>query len=161
MDSASIQFVLFGLIVACISNLSRSRAWRSSVLLVASLVFMGLLSHSPVAYLPLALFLFMGYAGLFLIERRVSRAVILSVVTVILVYVWLKKYTFLPQDTFLRFPYFTLGLSYIFFRVLHLLIEAGDRTERRSIGFGAYLLYTLNFTTFVSGPIQRYDQFAE
>jgi D-alanyl-lipoteichoic acid acyltransferase DltB (MBOAT superfamily) len=26
---------------------------------------------------------------------------------------------------------------------------------------GAYLLYTLNFTTFVSGPIQRYDQFAE
>src|SRR5277367_5301263 len=25
---------------------------------------------------------------------------------------------------------------------------------------GAYLLYTLNFTTFVSGPIQRYDEFA-
>ncbi len=25
---------------------------------------------------------------------------------------------------------------------------------------GAYLLYTLNFTTLVSGPIQRYDEFA-
>ena len=33
--------------------------------------------------------------------------------------------------------------------------------QKRHIGFGAYLLYTLNFTTFVSGPIQRYDHFAE
>ena len=57
-------------------------------------------------------------------------------------------------------PYFTLGLSYIFFRVLHLLIETGDSREKRHIGLGAYLLYTLNFTTFVSGPIQRYDEFA-
>ena len=32
--------------------------------------------------------------------------------------------------------------------------------EKRHIWLGAYLLYTLNFTTFVSGPIQRYDEFA-
>ena len=25
---------------------------------------------------------------------------------------------------------------------------------------GSYLIYLLNFTTFVSGPIQRYDDFA-
>jgi len=160
MDSASIQFVLFGLVVACVSNLSRSRAWRSSVLLVASLVFLGLLSRNLIAFLPLALFLFMGYAGLFLIERRLSRAVVLSVVSVILVYIWLKKYTFLPPGTFLRFPYFTLGLSYIFFRVLHLLIEYDDRPTECRMSVGAYLTYTLNFTTFVSGPIQRYDEFS-
>jgi D-alanyl-lipoteichoic acid acyltransferase DltB (MBOAT superfamily) len=75
--------------------------------------------------------------------------------------VWLKKYTFLPEGAFLHYPYFTLGLSYIFFRVLHLLIETGDGTEKRHIGLGAYLLYTINFTTFVSGPIQRYDEFAQ
>ena len=40
------------------------------------------------------------------------------VVLVIFSYIWLKKYTFLPEYTFLRYPYFTLGLSYIFFRVL-------------------------------------------
>src|ERR1019366_7284565 len=61
---------------------------------------------------------------------------------------------------FLHSPYFTLGLSYIFFRVLHLLIETGDANEKQHIGLGAYLLYTLNFTTFISGPIQRYDEFA-
>jgi len=33
--------------------------------------------------------------------------------------------------------------------------------EKRHIGLGAYLLYTINFTTLVSGPIQRYDEFAQ
>ena len=40
------------------------------------------------------------------------------------------------------------------------MIEAGDNTEKPQIGLGAYLLYMLNFTTLVSGPIQRYDEFA-
>jgi alginate O-acetyltransferase complex protein AlgI len=160
MDTASIQFVLFGLLAACVSNLSRSRAWRSSVLLVTSLVFLGMLSHNLIAFLPLALFLLLGYGALFLIERRWSRSVVWSVLAIILVYAWLKKYTFLPEGSFLRFPYFTLGLSYIFFRVLHLLIEAGDRPAESRTGLGAYLTYTFNFTTFVSGPIQRYDEFA-
>jgi len=79
---------------------------------------------------------------------------------VLLAYVWLKKYTFLPEGIFLHFPYFTLGLSYIFFRVLHLLIEMRDADEKRRIGLGAYLLYTINFTTFISGPIQSYYEFA-
>jgi D-alanyl-lipoteichoic acid acyltransferase DltB (MBOAT superfamily) len=53
-----------------------------------------------------------------------------------------------------------LGLSYVLFRVLHLLIESGDRDSKQHIGFIDYLIYTLNFTTLISGPIQRYDEFA-
>jgi D-alanyl-lipoteichoic acid acyltransferase DltB (MBOAT superfamily) len=161
MDNASFQFVIFGLAAALLSNLSRSRVWRSMVLFVASVVFLGLLSHDPIAFLPLAGFLLLGYALLLLIERGWSRAMAWCILAVILVYVWLKKYTFLPGSAFLHYPYFTLGLSYIFFRVLHLIIESGDGTEKRHIGLGAYLLYTINFTTFVSGPIQRYDEFAQ
>jgi D-alanyl-lipoteichoic acid acyltransferase DltB (MBOAT superfamily) len=41
-----------------------------------------------------------------------------------------------------------------------LLIEANDSREKQHISLGTYLLYTLNFTTLVSGPIQRYDEFA-
>jgi D-alanyl-lipoteichoic acid acyltransferase DltB (MBOAT superfamily) len=162
MDSASFQFVLFGLAVAIVSNLSRSRVWRSTVLLLASLVFLGLLSQNPLAFIPLAGFLLLGYIGCLLLHRGWSKALVWSVLAVILVYAWLKKYTFLPPGAFLNFPYFTLGLSYIFFRVLHLLIESGEglADEKKWIGIGAYLLYTLNFTTFVSGPIQRYDEFA-
>jgi D-alanyl-lipoteichoic acid acyltransferase DltB (MBOAT superfamily) len=98
--------------------------------------------------------------GLFLIQRGLPKALTLSVLAVILAYIWLKKYTVLPDAMFLHSFYFTVGLSYIFFRVLHLLIESGDGHEKPRIGLGAYLLYTLNFTTLVSGPIQRYDEFA-
>jgi D-alanyl-lipoteichoic acid acyltransferase DltB (MBOAT superfamily) len=160
MDSASFQFVLFGLAAASISNFSRSRVWRSIVLMLASIVFLGFLAHNPIVFLPLAGFLLLGYGGLVTIERGWSRSMVWSIPAVILVYIWLKKYAFLPEGAFLHFSYFTLGLSYIFFRVLHLLIEAGDGDEKRRIGLGAYLLYTLNFTTLLSGPIQRYDEFA-
>lgn len=160
MDSASFQFVLFGLAAALVSNFSRSHVWRSMVLLVANVIFLGLLAHDPIVFLPMIGFLLLGYAGLILIERGWSRSMAWGIPGVILVYVWLKKYTFLPEGIFLHFPYFTLGLSYIFFRVLHLLIEAKDNQQKQHIGLGAYLLYTLNFTTFVSGPIQRYDEFA-
>ncbi|MFY9853401.1 MAG: MBOAT family O-acyltransferase [Terracidiphilus sp.] len=160
MDTASIQFVLFGLTAALVSNFSRSRVWRSIVLLLASLVFLGILAHDPIVFLPLAGFLFLGYSGLILLERGWSRLFVWVLLAVIFAYVWLKKYTFLPDEIFLHFPYFTLGLSYIFFRVLHLLIEIGDGDEKQHIGPAAYLLYTLNFTTLLSGPIQRYDEFA-
>ena len=163
MDTASLQFILFGLAAAAFSNLSRSRIWRSTVLMIASLVFLAVLAKSAVVLVPLAAFLLFGYGALVMRERRLLKGATWSVLAVILAYAWLKKYTFLPERSFLHFPYFTLGLSYIFFRVLHLLIDAGEESEggeRRQIGIGSYLLYTLNFTTLVSGPIQRYDDFA-
>jgi D-alanyl-lipoteichoic acid acyltransferase DltB (MBOAT superfamily) len=160
MDSASFNFLLFGLIVALVSNFNRSSLWRSTVLLVSSIVFIALLSTHPLVFVPLAGFLILGYVGFLLIQRGFSKASVWGVLIVIAVYIWLKKYTFLPEGIFIHSPYFTLGLSYILFRVLHLLIEAGDGAYKGQMNFGAYLIYTLNFTTFVSGPIQRYDEFA-
>ena len=96
MDTASFQFVFFGLAAALLSNLSRSRVWRSFVLLAASFLLLALLAHNPIVFLPLAGFLLLGYAGLLLIERGWSRSVPWSIVAVVLVYIWLKKYTFLP-----------------------------------------------------------------
>jgi alginate O-acetyltransferase complex protein AlgI len=158
--TASFQFVLFGLTVALFSNVSHSRAWRSTVLVLASIIFLTLLAKSPILFLPLAGFLLLGYVALFLLERGWSKTTVWSILAVVFAYIRLKKYTFLPEGIFIKTPYFTLGLSYIFFRVLHLLIEAGESSERRPVGPGAYLLYTLNFTTLISGPIQRYDEFA-
>jgi alginate O-acetyltransferase complex protein AlgI len=153
MDQASLQFVAFGLLFAILSNFSRSRAWRSAVLLLASLVFIGLLAKSAIVLIPLVGFLLIGYLGLVALERGWTKSLSWGLLLVIFVYLWLKKYTFLPRGIFLNFPYFTLGLSYIFFRVLHLLIEAGDSEEKPSIRLVDYLLYTLNFTTL--------DQYAQ
>jgi D-alanyl-lipoteichoic acid acyltransferase DltB (MBOAT superfamily) len=160
MDSASVRFVLFGLAVALLSNLSSSRIWRSSVLMVASIVFLSLLEQDPIVFLPFIGFLLLGYAALAFVRRGTSRSVVWSILAIIWTYIWLKRYTFLPDGIFLHSAYFTLGLSYIFFRVLHLLIETRDSPETEQIGLGAFLLYNLNFTTLISGPIQRYDEFA-
>ena len=160
MDSASFEFVLFGLFVAIVSNLGRSSAWRATVLMVASVCFLGFIDPFPLVFVPLLVFLVMGYAGVFLLERGKTRLRVWAIISVLLIYVWMKKYSFLPEGMFLHFLYFSLGLSYILFRVLHLLVEAAESTEPRQISLGAYLLYTLNFTTFVSGPIQRYNDFA-
>jgi D-alanyl-lipoteichoic acid acyltransferase DltB (MBOAT superfamily) len=163
MDTASLQFVLFGLMAAALSNLSRSRVWRSIVIMIASLVFLAILAKNAAVLIPLATFLLFGYFALAMRQRGLLGGAAWTIPAVIVTYIWLKKYTFLPEQLFLHFPYFTLGLSYIFFRVLHLLIEAGDGAgaeEKQHIGLGAYVLYTLNFTTLISGPIQRYDDFA-
>jgi alginate O-acetyltransferase complex protein AlgI len=159
LDSASIEFVFFGLAVAILSNFSRSRIWRSNVLLVASIVFVALLTKSITLIVPLAGFLLLGYIAVTVLERGWAKRAAGSILVVIFTYIWLKKYTFLPSGIFLRFPYLTLGLSYIFFRVLHLVIESGDCVRARSVKLHEYLLYTLNFTTFVSGPIQRFEEF--
>src|SRR6202789_4071660 len=138
MDTASLQFVLFGLIAAALSNLNRSRVWRSIVIMLASLVFLAMLAKSAFVLIPLAAFLLFGYGAIAMRERGWSRGAAWSIPAVILAYVWLKKYTFLPERLFLHFPYFTLGLSYIFFRILHLLIEAGEGAgpkEKQRIGF--------------------------
>ncbi len=86
-----------------VSNLNRSRAWRSIILLLASIVFLGLLAHDRIAFLPLAAFLLLGYGGLVLLERGWSRSMVWSILTVLFAYIWLKKYTFLPEGMFLRF----------------------------------------------------------
>jgi hypothetical protein len=113
LDAASLQFVGFGLAVALVSNFSRSKVWRSAVLLLASLVFIGLIERNTVALLPLAGFLLLGYVCLLLLERGWSRSLAWILAAVVLVYIWLKKYTFLPEGSFLHYPYFVLGLSYI------------------------------------------------
>lgn len=160
MGTASIQFVLFGLAAALISNFSRSHLWRSVVLLMTSLVLIGMLAKNPLALLPLAGFLILGYVSHLFLRNKWARLLPLFLIVAIFAYIWLKKYTILPAAIFLHSPYFTLGLSYIFFRVLHLLIETGEGELKQRISLGAYLLYTLNFTTFISGPIQRYEEFA-
>jgi alginate O-acetyltransferase complex protein AlgI len=138
VDTASSQFVLFGLAVAAISSLSRSSGWKMAVLLAASLIFIGLQTPDPWLLLPLAAFLLLGYGGLQILANGWSGARPLLLASIVFVFIWLKKYTFLPHAIFLDFSYFTLGLSYIFFRVLHLLIETDDKTPK--VSFNRYLV---------------------
>jgi len=143
-------------------NIRPSVAWRQFVLLAASIGFLGFSSHRPSEFFPLAAFLLFGFFSLRLMQAGANRLFVPLLIVGIASFIWLKKYTFIPSSLFLHTTYVTLGLSYIFFRVLQLVIDARapHSTLARKISFVSYLNYTLNFTTLVSGPIQRYNQFA-
>jgi D-alanyl-lipoteichoic acid acyltransferase DltB (MBOAT superfamily) len=161
LGTASLQFLAYSFAVILLFNLFRSAVWRQLVLLVASIGFLLCFSQHLAEFLPLAAFLAFGFVSLRVIQSGKTGAFLPLLIVAIGAFMWLKKYAFIPSVLFLQHPYLMLGFSYIFFRVLHLIIDARYGDLPRNISLVSYLSYTLNFTTLVSGPIQRYQDFAE
>jgi alginate O-acetyltransferase complex protein AlgI len=174
MTVPSVTFLLFAAAAALLFNLSRNRGWRDGVLLLVNLIFLASFIVDPAVLLrdpaqllqhgtdlaPYAAFLLLGFVLVRWLQAGAPAPVYAGAIGLILVvFFWLKKYTFLPPQIFLPFPYMVIGLSYVFFRVLHLVIDAKDPAALGRVGPLAYLNYTLNFTSLVSGPIQRYDDY--
>jgi D-alanyl-lipoteichoic acid acyltransferase DltB (MBOAT superfamily) len=160
MASASLAFLGFAFAAILIYNCSRTLAWRQAILLIASLIFLALLAPSWQAYIPFAGFVLAGFFAVKLMEAGHHRWFAPVTAVVIALFMWLKRYAFLPSSLFLHSVYLTLGLSYILFRLLHLIIETRYGKLEGRVGFISYLNYTLNFATLVSGPIQLYPDFA-
>jgi D-alanyl-lipoteichoic acid acyltransferase DltB (MBOAT superfamily) len=161
MTIASLQFLGFVLAVAAAYNLARPLWWRQSVLLVANLGFLVTFAPDWIAFLPLLGFLTVGYACVRFAQRGLGAAAYgVAVGGIILLFFWLKRYSFIPSETFLPFAYSVIGLSYIFFRVLHLVLDAHGGDLDEPVPVIGYVNYVLNFASLVSGPIQRYQDFA-
>ncbi len=159
-------FLLFAAVAALVFNLifklGAAPVWRQLVLLVTNLLFLASFSYDPVKLAPLAGFLALGYAAYCLTRggTRPQLFVALLVLT-IAAFAWLKRYTFIPSGSYLPFPYLLIGLSYVFFRVLHLVIDGHQEAIDEPVGVLSYVNYTLNFTSLISGPIQRYQDYRE
>ena len=156
MTVPSWQFLMFVLVGAAAFNAVSSGWWRESVWLVLNLAFVWSFSRTAGPLLPLAGFLALGYLGAEAARRRWSGPV--TIVLVLAVFVWLKRYSFIPHALLLPPGAMLIGLSYIFFRVMHLVIDAAQGGTER-IGVVRYLNFTLNFPAFVSGPIQRREDY--
>ena len=162
MTVPSWQFLVFACAAACVFNLRGAASWRSLVLLLTNLLFLLSFTSDPAALLPFGGFLLAGYLLQGLVRGgRFSRGFALVVIAIILLFAWLKRYSFFPQDSLLPFPYLQVGLSYVFFRVLHLVTDSHQDAVEEPVSVLSYLNYTLNFTSLVSGPIQRYQDYRE
>ncbi len=140
-------------------HLSRGFGWRSVVMLAANVIFMAGFAASPMALLPLAAFLLLGFVAIWLLQSGRQRLLWPAVLATLAGFFWLKRYSFVPEAVWLDSPYVTIGLSYIFFRVLHLVIDAGQGVLVERLSPLDYLNYTLNFPCIVAGPIQMYPDF--
>ena len=162
MNVPSAEFLVFSAITAILLSIGRAAWWRQAVMLVANLAFLASFSLDPWVWLPYAAFMAFGYAAVSLMQSgsdAVRRLFPPLCILAVAVFAWLKRYTVFPTDWFLPFPYVVVGLSYVFFRVLHLIIDARSGMLPGYVGPLSYLNFTLNFTSLVSGPIQRYQDY--
>jgi D-alanyl-lipoteichoic acid acyltransferase DltB (MBOAT superfamily) len=160
MDVASLIFVLFALIAALLFHTASNPLYRKAILSVANLVFIGSYITELRQLVPLAFFLAFGYGMIELVRRRRSGlALTLGLIGTLVLYIYMKRFSFLADLPTLSFTYLIIGLSYILFRIIHLMIDARSEPWDKPIELWSFLNYTCNFLTLVSGPIQRYDDF--
>lgn len=153
----------FALLAATIVafHLSTSVAYRRFVLGTANAVFIGSYLSDVREVLPLLGFLLLGYACMVLVHLRRSGVVLgLGIVAVLVSFIFLKRFSFFEPLGSLPFPYLLVGLSYILFRILHVMIDVGSGDLDGLVRPLAFFRYTCNFLSFVSGPIQRYQEFS-
>ncbi len=155
----SLEFLGLSLAAAVVLAVLAGTA-RQLAFLVANGVFLGVLLLEPLGVVSTVLFCLLGY-GLARLVQRQPRLLAPCLVGFIALFVYLRKYVFLswvlPED-WLGHALSTIGLSYLFFKIVHVMIEAQSGTLGR-FEFLTYLNYCLAFTTFMSGPIQRYQDF--
>jgi D-alanyl-lipoteichoic acid acyltransferase DltB (MBOAT superfamily) len=136
--------------------------WRQLIILAANLVFVASFFNSPTDSWALISFLVLGYICLAsTFGKTTSSSYGACVILIVGYFILLKQYIRVEQlDSFYR-SFSVLGLSYILFRVLQLVIDAGQgMLERRPSPLG-FLAYVLFFPAFLSGPIHRYEDFDE
>lgn len=159
MSPASVNFLIFLAVATVAVRLSPARIVRPLVFGVLNGVFLITFVTGTAALVPLLVFLTLTY-GLYLGCRRSGSdtTIRVSVVVVTVAFCWLKQYffvSFLPEIPWL---YTVVGLSYIYFRALSLIIDNTNDGSQTVTPLG-YFNYTMNFPTLVAGPIQRYDEY--
>jgi D-alanyl-lipoteichoic acid acyltransferase DltB (MBOAT superfamily) len=106
-------------------------------------------------------FCLLGYSLTRLILRKPRAGFWIALCVYVGLFVYMRHYDFLTwvmPSRMLTQALSTIGLSFLFFKIVHVMIEARSGTLG-SLQLSIFLNYCLNFTTFVMGPIQRYQDF--
>lgn len=135
---------------------------RGPVRLLGFLLASGYFAYTYLGVLGMASTLALCVAGFAcaVFVRRNPRWLWLAVAALTLAFIYARNYSFLGlvlPEGFRTTLLATAGLSFLFFKILHVVIDTGGGTIELS--FWRYLTYCLNFTTFLLGPIQRYQHF--
>lgn len=160
MEFASIKFILFVIVALALYHSCKKTAFQPWVVLLINVFFVASYMPTPMHAFPLLSFLVFTYflvRLLFVVRRQAVLGV--AVVLTVLYFMFLKQYEFASFIKVVDYSFVTVGLSYILFRVIHLMVDAYGRSIEKKIGFVDFLNYTCFFPGFVSGPIMQYQSF--
>ncbi len=160
MKLTSPLFLAFAFAAVILLRLLPSGIPRRAAIFGLNAVFLLSMVTAPLQLVPLAGFVLLGYGAILIAGRaRSSLSLGILVTGLIAIFVWLKRYPIVSAIPTFNFAFTIVGLSYILFRILHILIDVAQGSLRRP-SFIAYLNYIFFFLSLLSGPIQRYEDFA-
>jgi D-alanyl-lipoteichoic acid acyltransferase DltB (MBOAT superfamily) len=137
----------------------RGRVRRDLILLVASLGFAAA-ALDPISLAGMAVFVAAGFALLRVVVAVRRPGVLPAAVAAAVTLFWLLGENDVALGLPRPEPVVLLGLSYVMFRVVHLLVDVGQGELTEPIGVRGYLGYLLFFPNLLAGPIQRYEHLA-
>jgi D-alanyl-lipoteichoic acid acyltransferase DltB (MBOAT superfamily) len=162
MNISLLSLEFFALSVAAIAVLaSLNGITRQLAFLVVNVFFLWGLVLGPQGASSTIVFCLLGYALVRFIVRYPRAGFWIGLFVSVGLFVYMRRYdflTFVVPGHMLTQALSTIGLSFLFFKVVHVMVEARSGTLG-ALQFSTFLNYCLNFTTFVMGPIQRYQDF--
>lgn len=156
---SSLQFIGFACLFALAMRGATTVSWRQAIMAAANAVFILVLFGGVFDALILILFLLIGY-GLLQVSNRANKkqTTLITVGLLTGVFIYFKQYTFIAFIPKPDFIFQALGISYIFFRIVHLIIDKSDKQILGDIGPIEYFNFTCNFLAFLSGPVTRLEE---
>jgi alginate O-acetyltransferase complex protein AlgI len=136
------------------------REWRAWGLLALNLVFVYWVVSGWQQALALAGFCLAFYLAMLVVADGRSHWLPVVLVVEVGLFVWLKQYTLVAGLALLPAIIGLTGISYLLFRGIHLTVDVASGALARP-GFLTFINYLLFFPSFVSGPIQRFEEISE
>jgi alginate O-acetyltransferase complex protein AlgI len=160
VNFAYLQILGFALLAVTVLRLPPGIVGRELRIFVLNVTFVAIYFSNPKEAVPVAAFVLLGYGAL-LLARHLKNPWLLAALlsSIIIVYIWLKQYDIVKHFFPLSLKGHGLsivGLSYVLFRIIHLIIDYKDATVP---SFLRYLNYCYFFPNFLSGPIQRFQDY--
>jgi alginate O-acetyltransferase complex protein AlgI len=161
MTIVGLPFLLIAIATVLGLHAAPLRARRAEVLTVASLAFVASVTASIGDALCLALMAATGWAFVKLLAHH-KRLVLLGLGIGCVVAEFVVTRQILPQ---LAGPPWlmigrTIGLSYVMFRVIHVIVDAHGDELPAGLRLRDYVCFLFCYLTFLAGPIQRIQTFS-
>lgn len=156
------KFLLFAVVAVVLLALLRGNL-RQLAFLSLNAAFIWVLVLPPAGFASTLAFCLLGYGLLRLHLRFGALRLTHTLPAFVALFLYMRNYEILHwvlPESLLTGVLSTIGLSFLLFKIIHVLVDAKGGAIR-NVDFLTYLNYCLNFTTFVMGPIQRYQDYHE
>lgn len=159
VDTAS--FFTLTVLSLCLFYSHRSLVWRHAVLLGTSGAFIASFFSSPIDALPIFAYVTVIFFSIYLMAWKRSLAVLWMAIALLVALFFIFK-NYIPIGIGQQSLWVTVGISYMMFRAIHVLVDLHDGSLERELLHPLDIgLYLTSIFTFASGPIQRYEEFHE